>query len=154
MTLALLMSFVPSPARSENEVPEGLTLPKGQIVPGDNDEAEFILFSMEEFRTVVHIYNGYVLYDENRDYILRLKFLDFKLEEIKDERLVQCKEIKEDLKTEVKGVFDIWSEEHKLRLKDNNKSSTREVFIGLGAGVGGVVLGIAAGIIIATVTNN
>lgn len=138
------------PAQSENKVPRELILPEGQIVPSDDDETEYILFTTEEYRTIIHIYNGYVLYDENRDYILRLKFLDYKLDELKTERLNLCLETKEDLKAEVESVFNIWEEEHKLRLKEDKKSNIREVFIGLGAGIGGLVLGTAAGIIWAT----
>ena len=141
------MNFAPSPAICEEAIPQNLKLPEGQIIPSDDDKVEYILFTIEEYRKIVHIYNGYVLYDNNREYVLRLKLLDFKLDEIKDKRLELCLETKDDLKTEIDDVFNIWAEEHKLRLKENNKSKVSGVFVGLGAGIGGLILGAAVGII-------
>lgn len=147
------MSFAPSPANCESPVPSGLELPEGQIVPGDSDSGEYILFTMEEYKTIVHIYNGYVLFDENREYVLQLQTLDSRIAEVKDQRLELCLETKNYLTTQTDDMFKVWSQEHQLRLKDQNKSAVREVLVGLGTGVAGLILGAAVGIIWASAAN-
>jgi hypothetical protein len=138
---------VPSPADCEETIPRGLVLPEGQSIPGDTDDKEYVLFSLEEYRTIVHIYNGYVMYDENREYIDRIKALDVQIEMVRDQRLTLCLDTKNYLKTQVDDMFKIWGMEHQLRLKEENKSKFREVFVGLGTGVAGLILGAAVGVI-------
>jgi hypothetical protein len=113
-----------------------------------------VLLTVEEYRDVVHIYNGYLLFDENRDYILRLEFLDYKFNEIRDERIDRCLDIKDDIKANFNDMVGLWTQEHKLRLEEHNKAKVSGVLIGLGSGVGGLVVGAALGIIISAVVVN
>lgn len=138
--LTILLLLIPVSSLGQEKFP---SLPEGEIIFADDGTETGIMFSKEDYRDIVHMYNDLLLFSSNDELWRKMHSATLELERIQHNRLTLCLDTKNSLEITADDMYSLWQEEHDLRVSSEKKQKIKEVFIGLGAGVGGALVGAA-----------